>query len=81
MRHHTLELKRKQKGGYRKNLNVGEFVGSAIMIIIGAYVLFEIIRYLSQTDPAFAQYGWYLFMAYLFGAAIFLKYALSQRKY
>jgi len=62
-------------------LDVGEFVGSAIMIVIGAFILFEIIQSLSQTDPAFAQYGWYLFGAYIVGAAIFLRYALSQRKH
>jgi len=57
-------------------LDFGEFIGSAIMVVIGAFVLFEIILSLSQTNPAFAQYGWYLF-----GAAIFLKYALSERRH
>jgi hypothetical protein len=63
--------------GYEK-LDIGEFVGSAIMIVIGAYVLYVIIQSLSQTDPGFAQYGWYLFGAFIVGAAIFLRYALSQ---
>jgi len=57
-------------------LDFGEFIGSAIMVVIGAFVLFEIILSLFQTNPAFAQYGWYLF-----GAAIFLKYALSERRH
>jgi len=61
-------------------LDVGEFVGAAIMIVVGAYVLYVIIQSLSQTEPGFAQYGWYLFAAYIAGAVIFLKYALSQQR-
>jgi|YelNatPaOPRAMG01_1025707.scaffolds.fasta_scaffold71488_2 hypothetical protein len=61
-------------------MDVGEFIGSAIMIIVGAYILYVIIQSLSQTDPGFAQYGWYLFGAYIVGAALFLRYALSQQK-
>jgi len=61
-------------------LDVGEFIGSAIMIIVGAYVLFVLVQSLSETQPGFGQYGWYLFAAYIAGAVIFLKYALSQRR-
>ncbi|MEM3578388.1 MAG: hypothetical protein QXX51_08110 [Candidatus Bathyarchaeia archaeon] len=61
-------------------MDVGEFVGSAIMIVVGAYVLYVAIQALSQTDPGFAQYGWYLFGAYIVGAALFLRYALNQHK-
>jgi hypothetical protein len=61
-------------------MDVGEFIGSAIMIIVGAYILYVVIQSLSQTDPGFAQYGWYLFGAYIVGAALFLRYALSQQK-
>jgi hypothetical protein len=61
-------------------MDVGEFVGSAIMIVVGAYVLYVIIQSLSQADPGFAQYGWYLFGAFIVGAAIFLRFALSQRR-
>lgn len=61
-------------------MNIGEFLGSAIMIVVGAYILFVLIQSLSETEPGFGQYGWYLFGAYIVGAAIFLKYALSQRQ-
>jgi divalent metal cation (Fe/Co/Zn/Cd) transporter len=61
-------------------MDVGEFIGSAIMIIVGVYILYVVIQSLSQTDPGFAQYGWYLFGAYIVGAALFLRYALSQQK-
>jgi divalent metal cation (Fe/Co/Zn/Cd) transporter len=65
--------------GYQK-MDIGEFIGSAIMIVVGAYIFYVIIQSLSQTDPGFAQYGWYLFGAFIVGAAIFLKCALSQRR-
>jgi len=63
-----------------RGLDVGEFIGAAIMIVVGAYILYVLIQSLSETQPGFAQYGWYLFGAYIVGAAIFLKYALSQRQ-
>lgn len=66
-------------------MDVGEFIGSTIMIVVSAYLLYVMIKSLSETDPGFAQYGWYLFRAYIIGAAIigaaiFLRYSLNQRE-
>jgi hypothetical protein len=61
-------------------MDVSEFVVSAILLAIGAYLPYVIIQSLSQADPGFAQYGWYLFGAFIVGAVIFLRYALSQRQ-
>lgn len=61
-------------------LEIGEWIGSAIMVIIGAYILYVLVQSLSETTPGFGEYGWYLFAAFIVGAAIFLRYGLRQRK-
>jgi len=59
-------------------LDVLEWVKGAIVLVIGAFVLHVMIQSLAETYPAFGQYGWGLFAAYLAGAAVFLKYGLGK---
>lgn len=51
-----------------------DWVRDAIILIIGAFVVYVLIQSLSQTYPEFGQYGWALMAAYIAGAALYLKY-------
>ncbi|MEM2129052.1 MAG: hypothetical protein QXZ70_00485 [Candidatus Bathyarchaeia archaeon] len=59
-------------------MDVVEWVESAIVIVIGAYILYVLIQSFTETYPAFGQYGWGLLGAYVAGAVLFLKYSLSK---
>jgi len=59
-------------------LDVVEWVKSAIVIVIGAYIIYALIQSLTETYPEFGQYGWGLLGAYVAGAILFLKYGLSK---
>lgn len=58
--------------------NIFDFVVDAIILVFGAYILYIIIGAFVEADPGFAQYGIALFSAFIAGAVIFLKHALSS---
>jgi len=55
-----------------------EWIKGAIAVIIGAYVLFVFIKSLSETSPEFSSVGWYLFAAFVIGAAAYLKWGWQR---
>lgn len=59
-------------------LNASEWVTSAAMIVVGAYIIYVLIQSFTETYPAFGQYGWSLMAAYVAGAVLFLKRGLGQ---
>jgi hypothetical protein len=59
-------------------LDAIEWVKSAIVIVIGAYIIYVLIQSFAETYPAFGQYGWGLLGAYIAGAVFFLKHALNR---
>ena len=61
-------------------MDVGQFISDAMIIIVGAFVIYVLVQAFSESVPGFGQYGWYLFGAFIVGAALYLKHALSQRQ-
>jgi hypothetical protein len=59
-------------------LDAREWVESATIIVIGAYIVYVLIQSFTETYPAFGQYGWSLMAAYAAGAVLSLKYGLSK---
>ena len=57
-------------------MDIGEIFATVITLVITVYVVFEVISILSRQNPEFAQYGWLIFGALLFGAVAFLKFGL-----
>jgi len=55
-------------------LGAADFVRDAVILIIGAFIVWQIILVLSQSYPDFRQYGWTLMAAYITGAVLYLKY-------
>ena len=56
-----------------------DWVRDAIVIVIGAVIVFVLIQTYSGIYPEFGQYGWVLMGAYIAGAVLFLKYGLSRK--
>lgn len=54
------------------------WVRGAIVIVVGAFILYVLIQAFSDAYPAFGGYGWVLMAAYIVGATLFLKYGLSR---
>jgi uncharacterized membrane-anchored protein len=57
--------------------NVADYVTDAILLVIGAYVLFSLVQSFSQSNPSFGQYGWSLLSAFVVGAVWYLKHRLK----
>ena len=60
-------------------MDVAEFVGNAIGLVIGAYIIYVLINALVEIEPGFSQYATMLFGAFIAGAVLYLRYALSNR--
>lgn len=59
-------------------LDAVEWVKSAIIIVIGAYIMYVMIQSFTETYPAFGEFGWGLLGAYIAGAVLFLKYGFGK---
>jgi hypothetical protein len=59
-------------------LNVADWIGNAIMLVVGAFIVFVLIQTLTSSYPEFGTYGWTLMGAYIVGAAFYLRYALRK---
>lgn len=60
-------------------MDIAEWIGGAIAIVIGAYIVYVIIQTFCETNPGFCEYGWLLMGAYIAGAVLFLKYGLGRK--
>ena len=56
-----------------------DWVRDAILIVIGAFIVYVLIQAFSETYPGFGEYGWLLMAAYVAGAVLYLKYGLSRK--
>jgi hypothetical protein len=61
-----------------KILNVVDWVKNAVVIVIGAYLIYVLVQSFSEINPGFGYYGWGLLGAFIAGATIFLKYGLGK---
>ena len=51
----------------------GEWIGNTAVIIIGVFVLFQLVKALVASDPSFARYGWAIFGALVIGVIAYFK--------
>jgi hypothetical protein len=59
-------------------LDVRDWVCGAIILMVGAFVIFVIFTELCKVYPDFYGIGWILVMAFITGAALYLKYGVSR---
>jgi len=57
-------------------VDAAEFVGNAIVIVIGAYIVYLLIDTFCKSESGFCEYGWLLMGAYIAGVIVYLKYGL-----
>ena len=56
---------------------MAEYVKNAITLVVGAIVLYVMIRSFCESHAGFCEYGWLLMGAYVFGVILYLKYGLD----
>mgnify|MGYP001118069245 CR=1 FL=1 len=56
-----------------------DWVRSAVIITVGAFILYVLIQSFCGVYSGFSNYGWPIITAYIFGVVLFLKYGLSKK--
>ncbi|MDI6847965.1 MAG: hypothetical protein QMD23_07575 [Candidatus Bathyarchaeia archaeon] len=60
-------------------MDVIEWVRGAVVIMIGAFILYVIFSEFCKVRSDFYEIGWPLLAAFIAGAILYLKYGLSKQ--
>ena len=58
-------------------MNPAKFVQGAMILALGAFVIYTMTTDFCEKIAGFCDYGWYIFGAYIIGAGFWLRNALK----